>query len=45
MSSELQIISFIKRRLSELKINKFTEKTIKSDFKVFVEHILSLKRI
>ena len=33
--TELQIISFIKRRLSELKINKFTEKTIKSDFKVF----------
>lgn len=44
--TELQVITFIKRKLSELKINKFTEKTIKSDFKVFCRtYILPKKNL
>jgi len=35
--TELQIISFIKRILSEKNIKKFKEITIKSDFKVFIK--------
>ena len=35
--TELQIISFIKRILSEKNIKKFTDNTIKSDFKVFIK--------
>ena len=42
--TELQIISFLKRILSERNINKFTENTLKSDFKVFVKSYVSPKK-
>ena len=42
--TELQIISFIKRILSDLNINKFTENTIKSDFKVFIKSYVPPKK-
>jgi len=42
--TELQIISFIKRILSENNIKKFTENTIKSDFKVFIKSYVPPKK-
>ena len=42
--TESQIISFIKRILSDLNINKFTENTIKSDFKVFIKSYVPPKK-
>lgn len=35
--SEIQIISYLKRLLNEQQVKKFTEKTLKSDFKVFIK--------
>ena len=42
--TELQIISFIKRILSDKNINRFTDKTIKSDFKVFIKSYVPPKK-
>ncbi|MCY4299655.1 MAG: DUF4007 family protein [Flavobacteriaceae bacterium] len=42
--SEIQIMNFIKRILSEKQIEKFNENTIKSDFKVFIRTYVSPKK-
>ena len=41
--SETQLTVYIKRVLNELGIKKFTEKTIRSDFKVFIRTYVSPK--
>jgi hypothetical protein len=42
--SEAQVIAFIKRVLNDLQIKKFTEKTVRSDFKVFIRTYVSPKK-
>lgn len=42
--SETQLTVYIKRVLNELGIKKFTEKTIRSDFKVFIRTYVSPKK-